>query len=124
MPQRLSKAEWQARQDTIRAAGGFKAFNAKSSLSAQIDKSLRANAPPPPKAGHNSRKSKPLVADTDGSTCFDDLRYSKGVVYATFTDGSQYTYDDLSRSEARDFFDADSLGGYFNAFIREPTKGK
>jgi|SRR5579864_5385851 len=122
MAERLTKQEWQAQQDRIRAAGGFKAFNAKS-LTAQIDASLKALAPSPPKAGHNSRRSKPLVADIADSTCFDDLRYSGGTVYATFTDGSQYTYD-MDRSEARDFFDADSLGGYFNAFIREPTKGK
>jgi hypothetical protein len=124
MAERLSKAEWQAQQDRIRAAGGWKAYQAKqSSLTAQIDKALKANAPTTPKAGHNSRRNKPLVADTDGSTCFADLRYSNGIVFATFTDGTQYEYD-MSRSEARDFFDDDSLGGYFNAYVREPTKGK
>ena len=30
----------------------------------------------------------------------------------------------MSRSEAQDWFDDDSLGEYFNYVIREPTPGK
>jgi len=91
---------------------------AKSSLTAQIDKSLKANAPPP-KAGHNSRHRPPMVWDGD-STCFSDLRYSPsaGGVYATFTDGSSYFYP-MSRSDARAWFESSSVGGTFNAEIRE-----
>lgn len=118
MADRLSKAEWQARQDMIRRAGGFKAYTAKqSSLTKQIDAALKANAPAPPKAGHNSRHRPPMVWDGD-SACFSDLRYSPsaGGVYATFTDGSSYFYP-MSRSDARSWFDSD-VGRTFNAEIR------
>lgn len=64
-----------------------------------------------------SSRSKTIVADTGGSKCFADLRYKDGTVYATFTDGSQYSYD-VSRSEALEWFDDDSLGEYFNAMVR------
>jgi hypothetical protein len=74
------------------------------------------------KIGDNVRqpkrsRSKTIVADTGGSKCFADLRYKNGTVFATFTDGSQYEYP-LSRSDALDWFDDDSLGGYFNAMVR------
>jgi hypothetical protein len=66
--------------------------------------------------GHNR---KVMEAEQD-STCFSDLRYSAsaGGVYATFAkDGSQYFYP-LSRAEAREWFEDDSLGGFFNAEVR------
>jgi hypothetical protein len=62
------------------------------------------------------RRTKPLVWTGD-STCFDDLRYSGGSVYATFTDGTQYIYPS-SKAEAREWFQDESVGKYFNAFIR------
>jgi hypothetical protein len=68
-----------------------------------------------PKRGHNSR-GRTIVADCSGSSCFDDLRFKDGTVYATFTDGTQYEYD-MDKSEAQDWFD-DDLGGYFNAMVR------
>lgn len=64
-------------------------------------------------------KPKVLVADTSDSSCFDDLRYSPtdGGVYATFSrDGSQYFYE-MSRADAKEWFD-DDLGRYFNENVR------
>ncbi len=64
-------------------------------------------------------KPKPLIADTSDSSCFDDLRYSAsdGGVYATFSrDGSQYFYE-ISRADAKEWFD-DDLGRYFNDNVR------
>ena len=104
---------WQANR-----LAGERARAKSSSLTAQIDAALKPNAPPPPKAGHNSRRSKPLVADTDGSTCFTDLRYSGGFAYGTFTDGTSYSWP-CSASEFKEWRDDNSLGGYFNENIRE-----
>lgn len=71
---------------------------------------------PTPTKGHNSR-GKTLVADTSDSVCFSDLRFKGGTVYATFAkDNSQYTYD-MTRGEAKEWFD-DDLGRYFNAVVR------
>jgi len=62
-----------------------------------------------------------LNADTSDSTCFDVLSYRDGIVTAIFTDGSEYQYDGFTLADAEDWFDDDSLGGYFNSEIREPT---
>ncbi len=67
-------------------------------------------------------RAKTIVADTSDSSCFSDLRFKGGTVYATFTDGSQYEYD-VDRATFKEWID-DSLGGFFNAEIREPTPGK
>jgi hypothetical protein len=67
-----------------------------------------------------ARRTKPLIANVGESDCFSDLRYSKsaGGVFATFAkDGSQYFYD-MSRANAKDWFEND-LGEYFNAEVRE-----
>lgn len=73
-------------------------------------------SPAPAKVGHNSR-GKTLVWDGE-SSCFDDLRYKNGTVYATFSDGSQYTYDDMTRADAKEWFESGSVGTYFNKEIR------
>jgi hypothetical protein len=62
-------------------------------------------------------KRKTLVADTDGSTCFSQLIWKGGTVYAQFTDGTHELYD-MSKAEAVDWFADDSLGGYFNKMVR------
>lgn len=71
----------------------------------------------PTKRSHHLPK--PLVADTGGSKCFDDLRYSptdEGV-FATFArDGSQYFYE-MSRADAKEWFKSD-LGHFFNEQVR------
>ncbi|MGD0075351.1 MAG: hypothetical protein ABSD31_13580 [Candidatus Binataceae bacterium] len=79
------------------------------------------------KIGHNVQqpkrsRAKTLVADTSDSSCFDDLRFKAGVAYATFTDGSQYEYD-IDRATFKEWME-DSLGGFFNAVVREPTGKK
>ena len=63
-----------------------------------------------------AKKQKPLVYD-GASKCFVDLRWSGGQVFATFTDGSQYSYP-MSRAEAADWFNDESVGGYFNDLVR------
>ena len=95
-------------------------------LNAGIDAGIYSKTGPVAKALASPKplKKKPkrlLVADTSDSTCFDDLTYADGAVVAVFTDGTVYSYP-MSKSEARDWFDDTSLGGYFNAVIREPVK--
>ena len=71
------------------------------------------------KEEHFTRNRRPLIAD-QASSCFDDLRYSQsaGGVFATFAkDGSSYFYP-MSRADAQEWFDDDSLGEYFNAMVR------
>jgi hypothetical protein len=67
-------------------------------------------------------RAKTIVADTSDSSCFSDLRFKSGLAYATFTDGSQYEYD-VDRATFKEWID-DSLGGFFNAVVREPTGKK
>jgi hypothetical protein len=57
-------------------------------------------------------RAKPLIWPGE-SKCFDDLRFSKGQVFATFNDGSQYTYP-ATRAEAKNFFASPSVGKTFN----------
>jgi len=100
-------------QAQIKAAGSYAKWkaNMEASLQKSLDKYIA------PKGHNNKNRTRPLVADTSDSTCFDDLRYSNGSVFATFTDGSQYDYA-MSRSEAKDWFEDSSLGGFFNAYVR------
>lgn len=67
-------------------------------------------------ANSNKRRGKPLVWNGD-STCFSDLRFKDGIVYATFTDGSQYAYA-MSKADAREWFKDKSVGTFFNFNIR------
>lgn len=80
------------------------------------------------KKGHGGKPKKrgsgTLVADTSDSTCFADLRYKGGSVYMTFTDGSQDIIDGMTKADAQDWFDADSLGGYYNDVYRNADKNK
>ncbi len=73
-----------------------------------------------PGRGHNRKQT--IVAD-QGSTCFDDLRWKDGTAYMTFQDGYEDEVD-MDRSEFMDWVESGSLGGYFNANIREPTVKK
>ncbi|HWX26622.1 MAG TPA: hypothetical protein VNZ53_04180 [Steroidobacteraceae bacterium] len=60
----------------------------------------------------------PLEADCSGSKCFDELIYEDGVVTAVFAkDGSEYPYE-MTRQEAKEWFEDESLGGYFNDVVR------
>ena len=103
------RAEWGRQQDIARAQRA-----AQAAQVAQTDAVLK----PPPK---RASRAKTLVADTSGSTCFDDLRYSNGVVTASFKNPTVGVWKyDMSLSEAREWFADDSLGGYFNDEVREP----
>jgi hypothetical protein len=97
------RAEWGRQQDIARAG--------------------RAAGIAAPKATPAKRASraKTLVADTSGSECFASLTYQDGTVTADFIGPTAGIWEfDMSLSEAREWFDSDSLGGYFNDEIREP----
>lgn len=66
-----------------------------------------------------ARPNRPLEWDGE-STCFADLQYDAdaGGVYADFHRGGTYFYE-MSRSDARQWFEDDSAGGYFNDVVRE-----
>jgi hypothetical protein len=106
---RYSAAErkaWGAAQDAARAA--------------------RAAQPTPaakPTAKRASR-AKTLVADTSNSSCFDSLVYQDGTVTASFANPTVgvWEYDGFTLAEAREWFNDDSLGGYFNDNVREPPE--
>ena len=99
------KKVWAAQQDRIRAASGTKAYRAQQGIA----------EPTPAK---RQTRAETLVADTSGSTCFDELTYRSGAVTAVFTDGRTYEYD-VSRAEARAWFNSeDGLGEFFNSEIR------
>jgi hypothetical protein len=79
----------------------------RDKLDSELEKSgaKRAKTPPP---------------EWDGaSTCFADLEYVPGGVWATFHRGGAITYFYvLSKAEAADWFDDESAGGYFNDNVR------
>jgi len=59
-----------------------------------------------------------LVADAD-STCFDDVRWANGSAFATFArDGYQIEIE-MSRADFEEWIDSGSLGGYYNAVLRD-----
>lgn len=77
---------------------------------------------PAPRAPHRTpsgRASRAKIIEPDlNSKCFSDLAYSGGEVVATFArDGSTYTYP-MSKREALEWFDDESAGQFFNAFVR------
>jgi hypothetical protein len=69
------------------------------------------------KQAKHHKRSKTIEADASGSTCFSALEWFGGMVTAEFRDGSVYTYE-MTRKEAKDWFNDDSLGGYFNDAVR------
>jgi hypothetical protein len=98
------RKEWGRQQDIARAQRAAQA----------------AQGITPPKAKRASR-AKTLVADTSGSSCFDSLVYKNGLVTASFKNPTVGDWDyQMSLAEAREWFNSDSLGGYFNDEIREP----
>ncbi len=115
---RLSLKEWQARLDAERAAG----LRRGSTLPKPAPRSFEKATTPLSQEPHFVRAKRAnrggLVAEQD-SSCFDELVYSQsaGGVYATFAKGGDYFYP-MSRRDATEWFDDDSLGEFFNAFIR------
>jgi hypothetical protein len=93
---------WGAEQDRLRAA-----------RAAQAAQGIK------PTPAKRQTRAKTLVADASNSSCFDDLRYSNGVVSASFANPTIGTWEyEMSLKEAREWFSDDSLGGYFNDNIR------
>ena len=98
------RKEWGRQQDIARAQRAARA----------------AQGITPPKAKRPSR-AKTLVADTSGSECFDSLVYRNGVVTASFIGPAAGVWEyNMSLAEAREWFNSDSLGAYFNDEVREP----
>lgn len=94
------RAAWGAEQDRLRA--------------------LR-NAPGyvKPTPAKRASRAKPIIADTSGSSCFNSLTYKDGTVTASFVGPSAGIWEyDMSRKEAKEWFDDPSLGSYFNSEIR------
>lgn len=108
-------------QPVTRPAKPPNPFGKNGTLSQQIAKSLKENAPKAVLDNINQiKRAKTLVAVADDSECFSDLRYSAkdGGVYATFRrDGTEYFYP-MDRTDALEWFADSSLGGFFNAEIR------
>lgn len=110
---RLSLKDWQAQRDAERALG-LPRGSIKSGTTPRTMEKITAPLKSEP---HYNRQT--LVAD-QASSCFDDLRYSQsaGGVFATFAkDGSSYFYP-MSRADAVEWFDDESLGEYFNEVVR------
>jgi hypothetical protein len=60
-----------------------------------------------------------LKADTSGSSCFTSLKFKTGITTAVFANPTIGTWQyEMTRSEAKEFFSADSLGGWFNENLR------
>ena len=82
---------------------------------------LRAerNAQAKPTPARRPSRAKELKADTSGSTCFDSLTFKNGVVTASFANPTvgEWTYE-MSRADAKEWFDDASLGGWFNDNLR------
>ena len=59
--------------------------------------------------------------ETPNSSCFSRVGYSEiweRLVVVFRESGAMYMYYDVSSEEAEKFLDADSLGGYFNKYIK------
>src|ERR1700688_1829504 len=70
----------------------------------------RALQPKPTPAKRASRATE-MKADTSGSTCFDSLTFKNGVVRASFANPTIGVWEyEMSRSDAKAWFDDESLG--------------
>lgn len=88
-------------------------------LDKQLTEIIKQSEPQKPKT--RTVRGGYLQADTSMSTCFDDLVYSRkdGGVYADFARPTIGTwFYPMSRADAQEWFESDSLGSFFNAFIR------
>lgn len=94
-------------------------FGKEGTVSKQIDELLKTLQPKIEKS--HQRHNNFLEADTSGSKCFAELYYSAedGGVYGTFLRDGYNEFWQMSRSEAREWFEDDSLGGYYNAVVAD-----
>ncbi len=112
---RLSLKDWQAALDAERAAG----LRRGSTLPKPAPRTMEKITTPLTKEAHYTRNQGSLTAE-QASSCFDELKYSQsaGGVFATFYKGGDMYFYPLSRADAQEWFDDDSLGEYFNAMVR------
>jgi hypothetical protein len=101
--------------DAERKAWSYAQVAAAKARAAQATQ-LNAEVKPPVK---RQSRAKSLEADTSGSTCFDSLTFKSGVVTASFSNPTrgEWSYE-MSRADAKEWFDDASLGGFFNDNIR------
>jgi hypothetical protein len=94
------RAAWGREQDRLRALRNAPGYQ----------------KPVPPK---RASRAKELKADTSGSSCFSELKFKNGIVSATFANPTIGTWQyEMTRAEAKEFFDSESLGGWFNDNLR------
>lgn len=57
---------------------------------------------------------------TLSSTCIANLTYNHctGELFMTFTDGRNYVIEDFPEIELERWLGSESIGGYFNAFVK------
>jgi hypothetical protein len=82
---------------------------------------LRAerNAQAKPTPATRPSRAKTLSADISGSSCFDSLTFKNGVVTASFANPAIGVWEyEMSRADAKEWFDDASLGGWFNDNVR------
>jgi hypothetical protein len=87
----------------------------------QVRLAALRNAPGYQKPAPTKRASRAteLKADVSGSSCFSAAKFKNGVLSLTFANPTIGTWQyEMSRSEAKEFFDSESLGGFFNDNIR------
>jgi hypothetical protein len=90
---------WGAEQDRLRAA--------------------RAAQPTPTTPAKRASRAKTLSADCSGSSCFTSLTYKDGTVTASFANPTIGDWDfEMSLADAREWFNDESLGGFFNDNVR------
>lgn len=61
------------------------------------------------------------MIETPDSSCFSEIGYDRGsgTLVVTFRDsGDSYAYDEVPKSVWNDFFDAESMGSYYNQKIK------
>jgi hypothetical protein len=93
---------WGAEQDRLRA-----------------ERAARVAIAQPKPPAKRATRAKTLTADTSGSSCFDALTYKNGVVRASFIGPASGTWEyEMSRADAKEWFDDASLGGFFNENVR------
>jgi hypothetical protein len=93
--------------------------DAFGTLNQELDRALQA-AIRQAAIKHKQVRGGFMVATQD-SECFDELLYSAqdGGVYATFANATRGTwFYPMSRAAAKEWFEADGLGEFFNAAIR------
>jgi hypothetical protein len=76
---------------------------------------------PTPHAPHVFDVDEVTMQSTPESTCFSEVGYDSDweVLVVRFRDsGSVYTYSDFPESEWNDFIAADSLGSWYNTYIK------